>query len=164
MSTSGIDFTKPNAARVHDTLLGGHDNFAPDRALAGRLLEICPDLRGAVRENRAFITRAVTWAAGQGVIQFADLGAGLPMPRRGTAAREIHETAHAATSSARVVYVDNDPVVFTHSRAFRAHVRRGENMEPAQGVAVAEAPPRQLRRSPCRPAAAARLLWQPTAS
>jgi hypothetical protein len=90
-------------------------------------------------ENRAFITRAVTWAVNQGVTQFADLGAGLPMPRRGAAAREIHETAQALTSSARVAYVDNDPVVHAHSRVVRALVRRGDDFEPADGAAVVEA-------------------------
>ena len=36
------DFSKPSVARVHDALLGRHDNFAADWELAGRLLEICP--------------------------------------------------------------------------------------------------------------------------
>jgi S-adenosyl methyltransferase len=47
------DFTGPNMARIHDCLLGGKDNFAADRELAGRLLEICPSLGDAARGNRA---------------------------------------------------------------------------------------------------------------
>jgi hypothetical protein len=73
------DFSKPNVARVHDALLGGHDNFAADRELAGRLLKICPGLSSAVRENKAFIARAADWAARQGIRQFADLGTGRTM-------------------------------------------------------------------------------------
>jgi hypothetical protein len=72
------DFSKPSVARVHDALLGGHDTFAPDRELDGRLLEICPGLSSAVRENRSFIACAADWAAWQGIRQFADLGTGLP--------------------------------------------------------------------------------------
>jgi hypothetical protein len=60
MSTSGIDSTRPNAARIYDVLAGGRDNFAAARELAGRLLDACPSLRNVVQENRAFIARAVT--------------------------------------------------------------------------------------------------------
>jgi S-adenosyl methyltransferase len=105
------DFSKPNVARVHDALLGGHDNFAADRELAGRLLDICPELGGAVRENRAFIARAAEWAARQGIRQFADLGTGLP------AHPSAVHAARAVMPSVRVVYVDNDPVVTSHVRA-----------------------------------------------
>jgi hypothetical protein len=106
------DMSQPNVARVHDALLGGHDNFAADRELAGRLLEICPGLGSAVRENKAFIARAADWAAPQGIRQFADLGTGLPAHPSAAAVR-------AVTPSVRLVYVDNDPVVTAHVRALR---------------------------------------------
>jgi hypothetical protein len=124
---------------VYDHVAGGHGGFAADREEAERLLAICPELRDMARENRAFIARAVTWAAGQGVTQFADLGAGLPMPRRVAAAealQEIHETAQAVIPAARCAYVDSDPVVLSHSRAFRA---TAGGKTPVAGVAVAEA-------------------------
>jgi hypothetical protein len=111
MSTSGIDFTRPNVARVCDVLAGGRDNFVADRELAGHLLEICPSLRDVVRENRAFAIRAVTWAARQGIRQFADLGTGMP------AHPSAIEAARAVIPSVRLVYVDNDPVVTSHVRA-----------------------------------------------
>ena len=101
------DFSKPSVARVHDALLGGHDTFAPNRELAGRLLEICPGLSSAVQENRSFIARAADWAARQGIRQFADLGCGLPRHPSAAAVR-------AVTPSVRLVYVDNDPVVTAH--------------------------------------------------
>jgi S-adenosyl methyltransferase len=132
----------PNTARIYSYLIGGSGSFWPDRAEADKLLAICPQLRDAARDNRDFITRAVTWAAGQGITQFADLGAGVPMPR-GTGGTdglpEIHEIARAVYPAARVTYVDNDPIVLLHSRASRARVRRGEGYEPAEGVAVVEA-------------------------
>ena len=65
------DFSKPNVARAHNALPGGHDNFAAGRELAGRLLEICPDLSSAARENRAFIDlRPVVMEAVAGVDQW----------------------------------------------------------------------------------------------
>jgi S-adenosyl methyltransferase len=78
MTEEALDMSRPNVARTYDALLGGHHNLAADRELARRLLEICPELASAARQNRAFITRAVTWAARQGIRQFADLGTGMP--------------------------------------------------------------------------------------
>ena len=75
---------------------------------------IYPPLRDLVRENRAFVTRAVAWAAGQGISQFLDLGAGLP------ASPAVHQAARAVQPEARVAYVDNDPVVLAHARALLA--------------------------------------------
>jgi hypothetical protein len=75
MGTS-VDFTRPNVARVYDYLLSGHESFPADRVQAAELLRICPSAGTAALENRYFLARAVTWAAGQGLTQFADLGAG----------------------------------------------------------------------------------------
>ena len=112
--SSGFDASRPNMGRVYDYWLGGKENFAADREEAERLLEIYPQLRDLVRENRQFVTRAVTWAAQQGIGQFIDLGAGLP------ASPAVHATARAVLPSARVIYVDNDPVVLAHARALLA--------------------------------------------
>lgn len=111
---SGIDTSRPNAARVYDVLAGGYDNFAADRDEAGRLLEACPRLRDLVRDNRAFLGRAVTWAAGQGIAQFLDLGTGLPLRPA------VHESARAVIPGARVAYIDNDLMVCSHVRAVLA--------------------------------------------
>jgi O-methyltransferase involved in polyketide biosynthesis len=112
--TDGFDSGTPNMARVYDCWLGGKDHYAADREEARRLLRIYPPLRAMVRENRAFITHAVTWAARQGVSQFIDLGAGLP------ASPAVHQTARAVNPAARVAYVDIDPVVLSHARALLA--------------------------------------------
>jgi SAM-dependent methyltransferase len=110
-----VDVTVPNVARICDYLLGGKDNFAADRQAAQQLLAAIPDLAGVVRDNRAFIGRVVSFLAGEaGVRQFLDLGAGLPTQNC------VHEMAHAIAPDARVVYVDNDPVVCSHGRALVA--------------------------------------------
>ena len=56
----------------------------------------------------------MTWAVGQGLSQFIDLGCGMPT------VPNTHQTAQAVTAAARVAYVDHDPVVLTHLRALAA--------------------------------------------
>ncbi|HEV8555657.1 MAG TPA: SAM-dependent methyltransferase, partial [Actinophytocola sp.] len=40
---ASIDVDKPNLARIYDYFLGGACNFAPDRELADRLVEVIPE-------------------------------------------------------------------------------------------------------------------------
>ncbi|WP_395111348.1 SAM-dependent methyltransferase [Actinomadura sp. SCN-SB] len=108
----GIDVGTPHKARVYDYLLGGKDNFGPDRELADRLLQKEPRLRGGAIANRQFLVRAVrTMAAELGIRQFLDLGTGLPTRPN------IHEVVQEVAPECRVVYVDNDPMVLVHARA-----------------------------------------------
>ena len=99
---------------MYDFVLGGKDNYAVDRAAAARILEIFPELEQLVKENRAFLVRAVRYLAEQGIDQFIDLGTGIPT------SPNVHEVAREVHPKARVVYVDNDPVVTVHNRALRA--------------------------------------------
>ena len=115
-----IDVTKPHPARMYDYFLGGKDNFAADRATATQVLDSWGSVRTAVRENRAFLGRAVKYLAGEaGISQFLDLGTGLP------SANNVHEVAQAINPEARVVYADNDPIVLAHARALLASGPRG---------------------------------------
>jgi hypothetical protein len=76
---NGIDFSRPNVARIYDYLLGGKDNFTVDREAAKKLLAVTPDVAGIVRDNRSFIGRVVRHLADEGGIrQSLDLGGGLP--------------------------------------------------------------------------------------
>ena len=107
-----IDTSKPHAARMYDYYLGGKDHFAVDRQTAERAMQSWPSVRVAVRENRAFLGRAVRYLVAEaGIRQFLDIGTGLP------SANNVHEVAQAAAPQARVVYVDNDPIVLAHARA-----------------------------------------------
>ncbi|MCP9948589.1 SAM-dependent methyltransferase [Actinomadura madurae] len=112
---AALDPGSPNVARMYDHWLGGKDNFAADREAAERVVEISAGrvVRG-VRLNRAFLGRAVRDAAAAGIRQFLDLGSGLPTREN------VHEAAALARPDARVVYVDNDPVVCAHGRALLA--------------------------------------------
>jgi S-adenosyl methyltransferase len=115
-----IDTSVPHAARMYDYLLGGKDNFAVDREAAEQLVAINPEARMAVRANRAFHGRAVRYLAGEaGVRQFLDIGTGIP------AADNTHEVAQRVAGDARIVYVDNDPVVLAHARALLTSAHAG---------------------------------------
>ena len=119
-----IDTTVPHPARMYDYWLGGKDNFAVDREAAEWSVAASAGgmhrARETVRANRAFLGRAVRYLAGQaGIRQFLDIGTGLP------AADNTHEVAQREAPQARIVYVDNDPVVLSHARALLTSTPEG---------------------------------------
>jgi SAM-dependent methyltransferase len=121
-----IDSTVATPARIYSYLLGGKDHFPADREAAERALEAMP-VRDFARVNRAFLTRAVRHLAEIGLDQFLDVGIGLPAP--GSTA----ETALSVRPDARIVGVDNDPIVLAHAHA-HAH---GEEPAPSGATIVA---------------------------
>jgi hypothetical protein len=109
------DASTPNPARIYDYLLGGKDHFPADRAAAEELLALVPEARAGARENRDFLGRVVRYLAREaGIRQFLDIGTG--MPTQGN----VHQVAHKVAPDARVVYVDNDPIVHVHADALLA--------------------------------------------
>jgi hypothetical protein len=101
----GVDPSVPSPARLYDFYLGGRHNFPADRAAAQRIITALPDLPDAAWANRSFHQRAARWLAEQGIRQFIDVGSGLPT------VGNTHEIVQAVAADARVVYVDNDPMV-----------------------------------------------------
>jgi hypothetical protein len=109
---SAFDTGVAHIARVYDYWLGGKDNFAADRTLAEQFMAADPAVIAGVRSNRAFLGRAVHYLAAEaGIRQFLDIGTGIPT------SNNTHEVAQRADPAARVVYVDNDPIVLLHARA-----------------------------------------------
>jgi O-methyltransferase involved in polyketide biosynthesis len=107
-----LDTTVPQTARIWNYLLGGKDNFAVDREVGDQIITSMPQLAENARLSRAYLVRAVRWLATEGgVRQFLDIGTGLPT------GDNTHEVAQAAAPDARIVYVDNDPLVLAHARA-----------------------------------------------
>jgi SAM-dependent methyltransferase len=96
---------------IYNYYLGGKENYTSDRAAVAKLIEMAPAVPVFARLNRAFLLRAVRFAASQGVSQFLDVGAGLPTQE------SVHEVARAVNPAARIAYADDDPVVAAHSRA-----------------------------------------------
>jgi hypothetical protein len=105
---------RPSPARIYDYLLGGYHNFEIDRTTAENLLLITPHLRLTAQISRAFVRRAVRYLSDQGIAQFLDIGSGIPT------VGNVHEVAQSANPSARVVYVDIDPIAVAHSQAILA--------------------------------------------
>ena len=106
---STIDPNRPSAARIYDAYLGGTHNFAADRAVAARAVELLPEAPLVAHANRAFLRRAVRYATARGIHQFLDLGSGIPTEQN------VHEVARAAAPDARVVYVDIDPTAVLYA-------------------------------------------------
>ncbi|MFI5910278.1 SAM-dependent methyltransferase [Dactylosporangium sp. NPDC051541] len=103
---------RPHPARVYDYLLGGTEHYPADRAAAEAGLAANPSSRIPPRENRGFLRRAVEYLALEhGVRQFLDIGTGIPT------SPNVHEVAQAVDPRARIVYVDNDPIVLAHARS-----------------------------------------------
>ena len=109
---TGIDTTVPHSARIWNYWLGGKDNYAVDRAAGDQFSAIYPGIVDIARADRQFLGRVVRFLAGEaGVRQFLDVGTGLPT------ADNTHQVAQRVAPGARVVYVDNDPLVLAHARA-----------------------------------------------
>lgn len=106
-----IDVSQASDARVHSYLLGGTDHYESDREASRHLAEQAPNIRQLARLSRHFLLRAVRYLAAERRIgQFLDHGAGLPTRDN------VHQVARRAHQAARVVYIDNDPVVIAHAR------------------------------------------------
>ncbi|MFF9497104.1 SAM-dependent methyltransferase [Streptomyces flaveolus] len=131
-----IDISVPSVSRIYDFYLGGSHNFEVDREAARRALEFLPGLPKIMQANRAFMRRAVRFAAQEGIDQFLDIGSGIPTYGN------VHEVARAARPGARVVYVDHDPVAVAHSQAVL------EGAEDADVVAADLLKPQDILTSP----------------
>jgi hypothetical protein len=121
---AGIDPTIPTPARVYDWILGGTYNYAADREAGARVEQAFPDIRVGAWENRRFLQRAVRFLVGEGIRQFIDIGTGLPTQGN------VHEVAREEAPDARVVYVDNDPIVLAHATAL---LTAGDTITVIQG-------------------------------
>ncbi|HUN35701.1 MAG TPA: SAM-dependent methyltransferase [Trebonia sp.] len=115
-----VDPSVAHIARIQDYWLGGKDHFAVDRAAGDEAISALPDMVASVRNTRAFLGRTVRFLASDaGLWQFLDIGTGIPT------ASNTHEVAQSVTPEARIVYVDNDPMVLAHARALLTSNPRG---------------------------------------
>ncbi|MEU6347753.1 SAM-dependent methyltransferase [Streptomyces sp. NPDC047072] len=106
-----VDTGSAHSARIYDYIIGGRDHYPADREAGDAMVREWPALPVHMRANRDFMNRAVRYLAEEaGVRQFLDVGSGIPT------SPNIHEIAGAAAEDARVVYVDNDPLVLRLSR------------------------------------------------
>ncbi|MWK39345.1 SAM-dependent methyltransferase [Actinomadura sp. J1-007] len=106
-----IDTSVPHSARIWDYWLGGKENYPVDREAGDAVLRVLPGIAVSAKQDRAFLGRAVRHVLADGITQFLDLGTGLPT------VDNTHEVAQRVDPSARIVYVDNDPLVLLHAQA-----------------------------------------------
>lgn len=115
-----IDTENAHSARIYDYILGGKDYYPADKEAGEAMTREWPALPVHMRANRDFMNRAVRWLAEEaGVRQFLDVGTGIPT------SPNLHEIAQAVDPGARVVYVDNDPIVLTLSQGLLASAPEG---------------------------------------
>jgi S-adenosyl methyltransferase len=116
-----IDTSVPRSARIWNYWLGGTDNYPVDREAGEQYKKLFPGIVTVARVQRQFLARVVRFlAADADVRQFLDVGTGLPT------GDNTHQVAQRAAPSARVVYVDNDPLVLTHARALLTSAPEGD--------------------------------------
>ncbi|GAA1585846.1 SAM-dependent methyltransferase [Actinoplanes couchii] len=107
-----LNASVPHSARIYDFLLGGKDNFEADRQAAAEIVKHSPSIPVSMRANRDYLARVGHFmAADLGIRQFLDIGTGLPTTPN------LHQVVQGVDPSARIVYVDNDPIVLVHARA-----------------------------------------------
>jgi SAM-dependent methyltransferase len=108
----GVDTTRASIARVYDAALNGKDNFEVDREVLRQVATVAPQVNHLAWSNRNFLIRACRFLAGQaGITQYLDCGSGLPT------AENTHQVVQRLQPDAKVLYIDNDPVVLAHGRA-----------------------------------------------
>ncbi|MFC8870777.1 SAM-dependent methyltransferase [Streptomyces sp. NPDC057148] len=115
-----IDTSVPHSARIWNYWLGGKDNYPVDEAAGDAYTAVFPGIVTIARSSRAFLGRAIRYLVLEaGVRQFLDVGTGLPT------VDNIHEVAQRHAPEARIVYVDNDPLVLAHARALLTSTPEG---------------------------------------
>ncbi|MBJ7902832.1 SAM-dependent methyltransferase [Streptomyces sp. NPDC091385] len=115
-----INTGQPHTARIWNYWLGGKDNYEVDRAAGDQIRQLHPGIGEYARADRLFLGRAVRHLVQEaGIRQFLDIGTGLPT------ADNTHEVAQRLAPDARIVYVDNDPLVLAHARALLTSTPEG---------------------------------------
>lgn len=135
--TEDSDTTRPSIARMYDFFLGGSRHLEIDREVAAKAVQAAPYIKILIWENRKFLKRVGRWAASQGIDQFLDIGSGIP------AGGNLHTVVQQVNPSARVVYVDIDPVAVARGRELLADnpyagALQGDVTVPAEILAAPE--------------------------
>ena len=102
----------PFPARIWNYWLGGKDYYPVDKEAGDAYARVFPGIFTYAGPAGIFIGRlSVPAQARREYRRFLDVGTGLPSHDN------THEIAQRASPGARVVYVDNSPLVLAHARA-----------------------------------------------
>ena len=102
------------------------------------------DFRVGTSARPAYLVCVVRFLRDAGIWQFIDIGSGLP------SSPNVHEVAQADHTGARVVYVYNDPVVFSHAEALMADNDATTVAARGRRSGSERRPGLSLRRGRCR--------------
>jgi hypothetical protein len=134
-----LKMDQPHTARIYDYFLGGKAHYEADRAAGDKVMALWPAAPVAARTNRAFMRRACRLLAAEyGMDQFLDIGTGIPTEPN------LHQVVQRENPRARVVYVDNDPIVLAHARALMSSSPEGRTAYLHASIAE----PDRILRSP----------------
>ena len=115
-----IDSDAPHSARIWNYWLGGKDCYEVDRQVGDAIQQVNAEIVHVARAQRAFLARTVSHLVRDvGIDQFLDIGTGLPT------IDNTHDVAQRIDPSARIVYVDHDPVVLRHAEALLTSTPQG---------------------------------------
>ncbi|MEV7192327.1 SAM-dependent methyltransferase [Streptomyces sp. NPDC093510] len=120
MNLKPIDTSRPHSARMYDYYLGGKDSYPIDEQAAKHVISLVPEIRTVARANRSFMHRASRLLATRGIHQFLDIGTGIPTEPN------LHQVVQSVNRSARIVYVDHDPIVLRHAEALLRSTPEGQ--------------------------------------
>lgn len=114
---ANLDTTHARVTRILDAATGGKNNFRADREAVNRYDVAAEITTAAAQAILGYLTRVVRHLALEGVDQFLIVGSGVPsgLPP----GRRLHDIARETprTASARVVYIENDPMVLANAQA-----------------------------------------------
>ncbi|WP_433334445.1 SAM-dependent methyltransferase [Spirillospora sp. CA-294931] len=114
---------RPTVNGVDDVILGGKDNYEPDRSLVQEIIsETGTDSWKLLEEKTLCAQRMTRYLAGQGIRQFVDFGSGPPQQM---GRLPLHVIARRYDSGCRFIYSDTDPVVAAH---FNSYMTDGEGV------------------------------------
>lgn len=115
-----IDSDSPHSARIWNYWLGGKDCYEVDRQVGDAIQQVNAEIVHVACAQRAFLARTVSHLVRDvGIDQFLDIGTGLPT------IDNTHDVAQRHDPTARIVYVDHDPVVLRHAEALLTSTPQG---------------------------------------
>ncbi|GHH78951.1 hypothetical protein GCM10018781_55840 [Kitasatospora indigofera] len=137
---------RPTSARVANLALGGKDHLGPDRTLLDLLQAEDQDWITTALRARQDLHRVLRRLAEDGSDQFLDLGCGLTTGAPGSPLAPIHTSILPICPTARIAYVDVDPMVMTHARALLHAPVPGQVRHVRADLTAPEGLLRELRR------------------
>jgi hypothetical protein len=120
-----LDVHHPGASRICAWLLGEDGHWAVDRELGEKAVAAFPSLPAITRLTREFVSHAVRCCLGQGIVQFLDIGCGLPLRRN------IHDIVDEYGETGRCVYIEQEPVA-----AAKMLLRLEDDFDPVRHMLI----------------------------